>query len=266
MSHDANLTSDPPFVIRVAHFTADVPPNTAKRSSTSGGRRDRSWMAMLLAGASTTAFLVGISLGHLDDAGNSRNWLDHPLPELMQRVVPPRIAISPVIIAEARSQISLEIQIGTADKVQDSNLLLLRGLPSDVSFSEGFPTGLGAWAVPVVSLTGLKMNVTAGVSSSSDITLSLVETDGTALAAARTALVIVPERSNSSAGSAVVEESPPGATSPPEQRNGEVGVKIATLSPLERARRAAGRLWRAKRRTWKHYRDAEPASRLVPAR
>jgi hypothetical protein len=191
---------------------------------------------MLLAGASTTAFLVGVSLRHLDDAGNGRNSLDHPLPELMQRVVTPRIAISPVIIAEARSQISLEIQIGTADKVRDSNLLLLRGLPSDISFSEGLPTGLGAWAVPVGRLTGLKMNVTAGVSSSSVITLSLVETDGTVLAVARATLVIVPERSNLSADSAVVEESPPEAAAPPEQRGGEVGSKVATLSLLERAR------------------------------
>jgi hypothetical protein len=236
MSHDTNPTCDPPFVIRVAHFTADVPPNTAKRSSASRGSRHRPWMAMLLAGASTTAFLVGISLGHLDDAGNSRNSLDHPLPEPMQRVEVPSIAISPIIIAEARSQLSLEIQIDPADKVRDSNLLLLRGLPAGISFSEGHSTGLGAWAVPVVRLTGLKMDVTAGVSSSSAITLSLVETDGTALAEARTALVIVPESSNLSAGSAVVEESLPGAAAPPEQRGGEVGPKVATLSPLERAR------------------------------
>jgi hypothetical protein len=69
MSRDDNLARDIPSCFHVARFPADVPP----KRGTSAGRQRRPWVVMLLVGVATTAFLAGISLGHLDDTGNGRS-------------------------------------------------------------------------------------------------------------------------------------------------------------------------------------------------
>jgi hypothetical protein len=116
-----------------------------------------------------------------------------PLEALRAQDAPkPQISVAPTVVAQPASQAELAITIGPPDIVPKKSFVSLRGLPPSVSLTEGHAIGPGSWAVPLVGLPALRVNVPAGISGRADVVISLIGMDGRLLAEAKTALVVGP--------------------------------------------------------------------------
>lgn len=142
----------------------------------------------------------------------------------------PHINIGKVVLVEPASETPLPIQIGPIDAIPRNSFVRIRGMPPAVVLSEGHSIAPGSWAIPLSVLPNLRISIPVGVSGKSDITIALVQIDGSVLADARASLVVaaaeliapqqpdVPrERSVASVGAppAPLEASPPPAPRPP---------------------------------------------------
>jgi len=142
----------------------------------------------------------------------------------------PRINIGKVVLVEPASETPMPIQVGPIDAIPRNSFVRIRGVPAAAILSEGHSIAPGAWAVPLSVLPNLRISIPVGVSGKSDITIALVQIDGTVLAEARAALVVAAaeliapaqpaaprERSVASVGTPPqpLEAAPPPAPNPP---------------------------------------------------
>jgi len=104
----------------------------------------------------------------------------------------PRIKIAGEILAQPESQVALGIQFERSDPPPYSSFIRFQGLPPSVSLTEGFATGPGVWAVPLVALATLKVNVPVGVAGHANFLITLVDMEGAILAEATSALIVEP--------------------------------------------------------------------------
>jgi hypothetical protein len=102
----------------------------------------------------------------------------------------PRITIAPTIVAAPESRVRLPIGIEPLDAAPRNSFVRLKGLPPIVSLTDGHAISPGAWAVPLAGLANLHMNMPAGVSGQSELTVSLVAEDGALLAEATATLIV----------------------------------------------------------------------------
>ena len=102
----------------------------------------------------------------------------------------PMIIVAPKIDLNPSSRWPLLVEIGPPQWVPPGSTLLIRGLPPAVTLSEGRQVSVDAWAVPVLRLPRLRIDVAAGASGRSDLALTLIGADGGFLAKARMALSI----------------------------------------------------------------------------
>jgi hypothetical protein len=142
----------------------------------------------------------------------------------------PRINIGKVVLVEPASETPMPIQIGPIDAIPRNSFVRIRGVPPAAVLSEGHSIAPGSWAVPLSVLPNLRISVPVGVTGKADITIALVQIDGTVLAEARASLVVAAaeliapqhpaaprERSVASVGNppSPLEASPPLAQRPP---------------------------------------------------
>ncbi len=140
----------------------------------------------------------------------------------------PHINIGKVILVEPAAETPMPIQVGPIDAIPRNSFVRLRGLPSAAVLSEGHSIAPGAWAIPLAVLPNLRVSLPVGLAGKADVTIALVQIDGTVLAEAHAALVIAAasmiapeptaaprERSVASVGT---QPSPIDATPPPAAR------------------------------------------------
>jgi hypothetical protein len=142
----------------------------------------------------------------------------------------PRINIGKVVLVEPASETPMPIQIGPIDAIPRNSFVRIRGVPPPAVLSEGHSIAPGSWAVPLSVLPNLRISIPVGVNGKADMTIALVQIDGTVLAEARTSLVVAAaeliapqqhvaprERSVASVGNPPppLEASPPPAQRPP---------------------------------------------------
>jgi hypothetical protein len=188
------------------------------------------WLTTLVAATfapATAASAIGGAIAVLsdqDDADSARiqvqAQMDHK----------PRINIGKVVLVEPASETPMPIQVGPIDAIPRNSFVRIRGVPAAAILSEGHSIAPGAWAVPLSVLPSLHISIPVGVSGKSDITIALVQIDGTVLAEARAALVVAAaeliaptqpvaprERSVASVGRPPppLEAAPPPAPNPP---------------------------------------------------
>jgi hypothetical protein len=149
----------------------------------------------------------------------------------------PRLVVASVITMQAASRAPLDISIRAALDLPHNSYLRLRGLPPSASLSEGHAVSAGSWAVPLVALSRLQVEVPAGVAGRSELTLSLVSMEGDLLAEARLALVITPEpaASGPAAANAPLTPAPPAEAAPPVRPKAAGGPPVLTPEDRERA-------------------------------
>jgi hypothetical protein len=103
---------------------------------------------------------------------------------------PLRIRVAPTIVAAAGSQATLPIVVDPPDAVPAMSFLNLRGVPPTVSLTDAHAINASSWAVPLASLSGLRVVIPDGISGQSEITISLIAMDGRLLVQTKTMLVI----------------------------------------------------------------------------
>ena len=99
------------------------------------------------------------------------------------------LLVAPVTLAEPATQTRLQVQIGSRNPLPKNTLIRLRGLPRAVSVPQGHQVADGVWAVPIGALAELSLVVPHGPLERSDVSVTLVTTDGEVLAQSRTKLV-----------------------------------------------------------------------------
>jgi hypothetical protein len=102
----------------------------------------------------------------------------------------PTITVAATLPAEPATQAALAIRIGPPDAVAKGSFIRVRGLPPTVALSDGHSIAPGSWAVPIAALPGLKITLPAGAAGKSEIVITLVGSDGSVLAEAKTVLVV----------------------------------------------------------------------------
>jgi hypothetical protein len=155
------------------------------------------------------------------------------LPEaaVAQRSTQPQINVAPTIAAAPATQVALAIQISPPDAPPSNSFVRMRGLPPSVSLTDGYAIAPGSWAVPLFALANLKANIPAGMSGRTDFVITLVSSDGTQIAEAKSALVI-------GAPAAPAEKSSGDARPPPPVPaiRPQAPPRAAELPPQEKAR------------------------------
>jgi hypothetical protein len=99
------------------------------------------------------------------------------------------VALPPVIQIAPGSETSFAIQVKPANAVPRRAIVLIRGLPSTVTLSEGRLFESGVWGVPAADIDKLKIVSDSAQIERQDISISLVAIDGTLLAEARSSVV-----------------------------------------------------------------------------
>jgi hypothetical protein len=105
---------------------------------------------------------------------------------------PVQISVPPTLLVEPASETGLGITVGPPDSLPRNAFMRLRGLPSQVTLSEGYLISAGSWAIPLFSLSRLKLLVPAGSSGRSEISVALVSIEGDVINEVRSVLVIGP--------------------------------------------------------------------------
>ncbi len=109
---------------------------------------------------------------------------------LAQASAPPTIEVVQVLLVEPGTDAPLSLQLRTRGKLPAQSFIRIRGLPPTASLSEGHFVRPGVWAVPLSSLSTVRITVPAAQAGRSELTVSLVALDNTILAEARTTLVV----------------------------------------------------------------------------
>jgi hypothetical protein len=104
----------------------------------------------------------------------------------------PVIKVEPAILAQPASKVAMPIQLEPSGVFTAHTFIRLRGLPRSVSLTEGFAIGPGVWAVGLLDLAKLNINVPVDVSGRANFVITLVDVEGTILAEATSALVVGP--------------------------------------------------------------------------
>jgi hypothetical protein len=220
---------------------ARVPPGimvaSTARAAPGAAAGRRPGLLWSLMGLSLIAFGVSptapASAGALHGAifAVDQDWTHSPLLQVQaQADHKPRINIGKVVLVEPASETPMPIQVGPIDAIPRNSFVRIRGLPAAAVLSDGHSIAPGAWAIPLAVLSNLRISLPVGVVGKSEVTIALVQIDGTVLAEAKSSLIIAAaamiapeqqqpprERSVASVGTppAPLEASPPPAPQPP---------------------------------------------------
>ena len=102
----------------------------------------------------------------------------------------PTITVTATVPAEPATQAPLAIRVGPPDAVPKGSFIRIRGLPPTMALSDGHSIAPGSWAVPIAALPNLKITLPAVAAGKSEISITLVGSDGSVLAEAKSVLVV----------------------------------------------------------------------------
>ena len=105
----------------------------------------------------------------------------------------PKIATDPVISLTANVETAFPVRIESATELPKRATLLIKGIPGELTLTEGRVFDSGLWFVPAADLPKLKIQASsqaAGLRLS--LAMTLVSLDGTVLAESRTILEVLP--------------------------------------------------------------------------
>lgn len=107
------------------------------------------------------------------------------------------------------SENPVEIKVVPRDAAPPQAMIVIRGVPQGMRFSEGRSFGPGVWVLPVTRLGDLKLTTPAETPSGGMLTVVLTSLEGTPIAEARTTVVSVPP----------ISENAQNAVAAPAERN-----------------------------------------------
>lgn len=162
-------------------------------------------------------------------------------PLIAQTPSPVQIIVPTTLLVEPASETGMGISVGPPDNLPRNAFMRLRGLPSQVTLSEGYLISAGSWAIPLFSLSRLKLIVPAGSSGRSDISVALVSIEGEIISEVRSVLVIgpaaaipkaEPARPATGAAPTVITLTPPPPPPVPAGRPAPKAEETAAAKPI----------------------------------
>ncbi len=126
----------------------------------------------------------------------------------------PTVRIAATLNLRAAAETAIPIEAGPAGTLPRGSIVRVQGLPPMAALSAGYSIGPGSWAIPVGQHAGLKIMLPGAASGTADIVVTVVASDGTVLAEARSHLVINPQAD--SVPAAVLKALTPQAAPPSE--------------------------------------------------
>ena len=105
----------------------------------------------------------------------------------------PAIVMPPSVQALSPSEVEFALRVDDAESAPAASVVLISGLPADVTFSAGRAVVRGTWEVPLAAIAGLKVKVPTDVKGRSDLVILLThnsEKYTVVLASARSALIV----------------------------------------------------------------------------
>lgn len=98
--------------------------------------------------------------------------------------VPAEIKVAAAVVSR------LQLRVNLGGNAPAHTMLLVRGLPSRVTLSDGRPFNAGVWVVPIAALDKLKIVSERGISGTTVVSFEVVTLEGNVLTSARSALII----------------------------------------------------------------------------
>jgi hypothetical protein len=90
------------------------------------------------------------------------------------------------------SQNPVEVKVVPSGAIPPQSVIVIRGVPSSMRFSEGRLFGPGVWVIPVTRLTDLKLQTLPDASSGGMLTVVLTSLEGAPLAEAQITVISMP--------------------------------------------------------------------------
>src|SRR6185295_6706713 len=179
----------------------------------------------------------------------------------------PAIVIPPSVQALSPSEVEFAVRVDDAESAPAASVVLISGLPADITFSAGRAVVRGTWEVPLAAIAGLKVKVPVDVKGRSDLVILLThnsEKYTVVLASARSALIV--DAAPGHAEHAAVVAQIGDARKPAEARKGEEERQIAEAKRPEEARFAEEAKKAEEARKLAEARKAEEARKLAEAK
>lgn len=149
------------------------------RSGRARAEMDRTGSAAPRRGQGLIVLLTGFALGLV--------ILLAPAPSAAQTTQRPSIEVASAVTADA-GETRLAISITRPEGMPRGSFIRIRGLPAGSSMTEGFAIAPSLWAVPLNSLSNLRIKLTQSLKSDVPLTIALATVDGDVLAEARATL------------------------------------------------------------------------------
>lgn len=147
-----------------------------------------------------------------------------------QSTAGPTVRIAATLNLRAAAETAIPIETGPATMLPRGSIVRVQGLPPMAALSAGYSIGPGSWAIPVGQHVGLKITLPGAASGTADILVTVVASDGTVLAEARSHLIVDPKADTVPA--AVLKALTPQAAPPSEP----AAAPAPTLSAQDRER------------------------------
>jgi hypothetical protein len=100
------------------------------------------------------------------------------------------ITVAPTVSVAPAAQAAFPIRVGPKDALPPGSFVRVRGLPPMAALSDGHSIAPGAWAIPISALPGLKITLPEAAVGRSEISVTLLSTDGSVLAEASSAVIV----------------------------------------------------------------------------
>jgi Sel1 repeat len=103
-----------------------------------------------------------------------------------------RIVVAPVIQVPTGSESRLRIELAPRAAVPNRSIVLIKGLPSAISLSQGRLFDSGVWGVPVANIDELRVITSTAAVGKTAFSVSLVSLTGDLLAESKSSLMVAP--------------------------------------------------------------------------
>jgi Sel1 repeat len=130
-------------------------------------------------------------------------WLGSVAASAQGRGVPLAVAVASQLWLKPGVERPIEIRLVPIEAVPPQSVVVIRGVPAGMRFSEGRPFGEGVWVIPAARLPDLKVQTPGNVNSGGLLTIALTTLEGVAMAQAQVTVLSVPETKETAETSAL---------------------------------------------------------------
>jgi Sel1 repeat len=116
-------------------------------------------------------------------------WLATPYASAQGRKPASTLGVSSQLWLSPGSENELEVQVVPSEAVPPQSVIVIRGVPPGMHFSQGRPFGPGVWVVPAGRLTGLKLHMPADTDGDATLSVALTTLEGVSVAEAQIAII-----------------------------------------------------------------------------